>query len=155
MQQAVAILVLFVALLAGPRHARAQAVEGRWLTQSRTGVVDIYRCGDGALCGRLVWVRLKPSDNNKQALDIHNPDAALRTRSLCGLVMMWGLKPDGQNHWDGGAIYDPVSGNTYHANMTLQADGTLSLRGYVGIPMLGRSQQWTRFTGAISACPAR
>jgi len=32
----------------------------------------------------------------------------------------------------------------YTANISLQSDGTLRLRGYVGSPMFGETQIWTR-----------
>ena len=54
-----------LALLAGTfaTVAQAQAItpEGRWLTEDKSGVVEVYRCGDGGLCGRLVWFRIKPA----------------------------------------------------------------------------------------------
>ena len=37
-----------------------------------------------------------------------------------------------------------VTNKTYKANMGLQPDGTLRLRGYVGTPMFGETQIWTR-----------
>ncbi|HET6184931.1 MAG TPA: DUF2147 domain-containing protein [Acetobacteraceae bacterium] len=143
--------LLLAALFA---HASAQEVEGRWLTEPRNGIVDIYRCEAGALCGRLVWVLIKPSDENPQATDNHNPSAALRARPLCGLQIMSGFNPDGQAHWSGGSIYDPQSGKTYSANMTLRSDGTLGVRGYIGTPLLGRTQDWTRYAGNPPRCPS-
>jgi hypothetical protein len=50
------------------------AIEGRWLTE-KSGVVEIYPCGDDTLCGRLLWLRIKPSDRNPQALDNRKPKA--------------------------------------------------------------------------------
>jgi uncharacterized protein (DUF2147 family) len=134
--------------------ARPEPVEGRWLTEPKTAVVEILRCGGGSLCGRLLWFRMKPSDHNPQALDIRNPDPGLRNRPLCGLMVMWGFQPDGQNQWSDGSLYDPESGGSYHGTMRLQSDGTLNLRGYIGISLFGRSQDWTRFTQTISGCPA-
>ena len=71
--------------------ARPEPVEGRWLTEPKTAVVEILRCDGGSLCGRLLWFRMKPSDHNPQALDIRNPDPGLRNRPLCGLMVMWGF----------------------------------------------------------------
>jgi uncharacterized protein (DUF2147 family) len=148
---AFALIATSVAAAAG---ARAGAAEGRWLTQEKSAVVEIYRCGENALCGRLVWLRMKPTEDNPHAVDIHNPAPALRNRPLCGLPIMWGLEPEGPDRWAGGTLYDPESGNTYSGKITLNPDGTLSLRGYLGISLLGRSQNWTRFTQSIDRCPA-
>lgn len=148
------ISVSFATALATAAAARGEAVPGRWLTHEKTAVVEIYRCGKGDLCGRLVWFRMKPTDHNPQALDIHNPTPVLRDRPLCGLVMMWGFQREGENEWSGGSLYDPESGSRYRGKMTLNPDGTLSLRGYIGISLFGRSQDWTRFTQPIGRCPA-
>ena len=147
---AAALAALFGSAAAAP----AASVEGNWLTQEKTGIVAIARCGDG-LCGRLVWLRIKPSDNNPQAIDNRNPAPELRRRTLCGMTMMWGFRPDGADRWGGGAIYDPASGSTYRATMTLRPDGALDMRGYVLVSLFGRSETWTRFARPIPPCPAR
>ena len=130
------------------------AAEGRWLTQEKSAVVELYRCAAGALCGRLVWLRIKPTDDNPRAVDSRNPTPTLRTRPLCGVVMMWGFQPEGPGQWSGGSLYDPESGNTYSGKLALNPDGSLSLRGYIGVSLFGRTERWTRFTQSISRCPA-
>lgn len=144
--------MLAIALTAA-RAARAEGPEGRWLTQDKDGVVEVYRCGD-ALCGRLLRFQRAALQGNPRALDIHNQEPALRNRPLCGLVILWGFRPDGQDHWSGGSAYDPKSGHTYGGQMTLKPDGGLSLRGYIGISLFGRSENWTRYAQPISNCPA-
>jgi uncharacterized protein (DUF2147 family) len=151
--RSIAGAALTLPLVAAAQPAAAP-VQGRWLNQGQNGIVEIASCGDGQLCGRLVWVRIKPSDNNPHAIDNRNPAPALRDRPLCGLTMMWGFRAGGPDRWSGGAIYDPESGNTYGATMTLQPDGTLSVRGYVLVSLLGRSETWTRFPGPVPRCPA-
>ncbi|HOW48967.1 MAG TPA: DUF2147 domain-containing protein [Rubrivivax sp.] len=49
------------------------------------------------------------------------------------------------NLWDGGEILDPNDGKTYKVRMKL-ADGgkKLDVRGYIGAPLLGRTQTWIR-----------
>ena len=43
-----------------------------------------------------------------------------------------------------GQIYNGENGKIYNANISLQPDGKLRLRGYVGSPMFGETQLWTR-----------
>lgn len=69
-------------------------------------------------------------------LDDNNPDEGLRDRTVIGLGMFSNYRfEDGQ--WQG-EIYDPGSGNTYQSKMKLK-DGKLEIRGYIGIPMFGRT----------------
>jgi len=69
--------------------------------------------------------------------DDNNPDPALRDRTLLGLELLSGYEFDGRR-WQG-KIYDPESGNTYSSRM--ETDGArLKMRGYIGLPMLGRTQ---------------
>jgi uncharacterized protein (DUF2147 family) len=127
--------------------------EGRWLTEKKNGIVEIFRCSGGdALCGRLLWFRRKPGDSN---LDVGNPDPKQRNRPLCGLVFMTGFKPADPNNWEDGRVYNSDDGNTYHATMRLQPDGTLRLHGYIVVTLIGASEIWTRHTGPVPACPGR
>jgi len=69
-------------------------------------------------------------------------------RSQCGLQILT-MRPDGEV-WRG-TIMDPRDGAVWRAEMWLGQDGNLRLRGYLGIPLLGRTQTWTPFTGRILA----
>jgi uncharacterized protein (DUF2147 family) len=47
--------------------------------------------------------------------------------------------------YTGGRILDPDNGKLYRCRMVLTDDGSrLDIRGYIGVPMLGRSQIWLR-----------
>jgi uncharacterized protein (DUF2147 family) len=129
------------------------SVEGRWLTEKKDGIIEIFRCSGETLCGRLLWFRIKPGDPNQQGLDTANPKPELRHRPLCGLVFMTGFKPTESNSWEDGRVYDTDDGNTYGGTMRLQPDGSLRLRGYIAIPLIGGSEVWTRHTGPVRHCP--
>jgi uncharacterized protein (DUF2147 family) len=64
---------------------------------------------------------------------------------ILGMVFMWGLKKDGDNSYSGGEILDPNNGKVYRSKLQV-ADGgkKLEVRGYIGVPMLGRTQTWLR-----------
>jgi len=67
-----------------------------------------------------------------------------KDRPLVGLQIMWGFQADG-SEWSGGQVLDPETGKIYHATLTLENSGKqLRLRGYIGIPLLGRTQRWQR-----------
>ena len=47
--------------------------------------------------------------------------------------------------WDGGEILDPQKGKTYNVMLTpIDGGAKLEVRGYVGLPLLGRTQTWLR-----------
>lgn len=79
------------------------------------------------------------------AVDYRNPDAAQRGRKVIGMPLIWGFKKTSDpNAFEDGKIYNGENGKTYDANISLQPDGKLRLRGYVGTPMFGETQVWTR-----------
>ena len=60
------------------------------------------------------------------------------------MTILSGMKPDG-DEFNGGKILDPVNGKLYKRRMTLAEGGKkLNVRGYIGTPMLGRTQVWVR-----------
>lgn len=126
--------------------SQSRGVLGDW-KEPGGSVIRIDHCGH-EVCLWLVEIsRTAPSQE-----DIHNPDPALRTRALCGLEIGKGFTLRDGDHASGGTLYDPKSGKTYRGQMSA-ADSKLELRGYVGIPLFGRSEIWTR-TGEISSCAA-
>jgi uncharacterized protein (DUF2147 family) len=71
-------------------------------------------------------------------------EGALKNAPVIGLVKITGLKTDGDEYVDG-QILDPDNGKVYRSKVHLTDGGKkLSVRGYIGVPMLGRSQTWVR-----------
>jgi uncharacterized protein (DUF2147 family) len=142
-----------LALLAVPASAQQSGVVGTWLTASGVGQVKIGPCPDvasGAICGTVVGlINPKGPDGKVVApetmTDSRNENPALRSRKVIGMPLIWGFKATSDpNTFEGGQIYNGENGKTYSANISLQTDGKLRLRGYVGSPMLGETQLWTR-----------
>ena len=69
---------------------------------------------------------------------------ARKDKPIIGMTMLSGLKKDG-NEYNGGEILDPNNVKVYRSKLKV-ADGgkKLEVRGYIGVPMLGRSQTWLR-----------
>jgi uncharacterized protein (DUF2147 family) len=86
-------------------------------------------------------------------LDIYNPDPAKRTRELCGLQIGSGFLIHTPDEARDGTLYDPKTGKTYHGNAKLVGN-RLELRGYVGIPLFGETQTWTRPESPVAECTA-
>ncbi len=71
----------------------------------------------------------------------------LHNQRITGMRVLWALMPDPSVplSWTDGSILDPDSGNIFSAKMTESADGkTLTVRGYMGVEALGRTQIWLR-----------
>jgi uncharacterized protein (DUF2147 family) len=121
---------------------------GRWWAEGGAAQVEIFPCAK-ALCGRVVWLRSPFDDDGCPMQDEHNPDPALRNRELIGMEFLSGLRPspNAPDVWTDGQVYDPTSGRTYRAALTLDGSRRLLLRGYVGFQLLGRTTTWTRVGG--------
>lgn len=141
-RRTVACLCLFALLGSASRSAEQYDVIGLWLTGDGDGWIRIERSGDG-LTGTIAGSPTrKPSDPVRY--DDLNPDPALRNRPLDGLAILQGFRYDGEGRWSHGTVYDPNSGNTYRATLTLLDSGTLRIRGFIGVTLFGRSDTWTR-----------
>lgn len=142
-------LLLLLTLTAPQLHAQpnGQRLLGDW-REPGGSIVRIAPCAAN-LC--LTLIALPP--NPPSLVDHHNPDASLRTRPLCGLVIGRDFHPTAADRADNGTLYDPRAGRTYHGEMSMHGD-QLALRGYLGTRLLGRTEMWTRTTLA-TPCAAR
>ena len=70
-----------------------------------------------------------------------------KDKPVVGLTVIRNVKKnaDEEGLWDGGDILDPNNGKVYKVRLK-PADGgkKLEVRGYVGAPLLGRTQTWVR-----------
>lgn len=140
----VSLFTIFVVAISS--HAYASGAEGYWLTENKRSVIHTFECDQG-LCGKIHWII-----EGGMQYDEKNPDEAKRSTPMCGLQILWGFEKDGDD-WDDGKIYKADDGDIYSANITLKDENTLSLRGYVGIPLFGKSQKWSRVSeGDYAAC---
>jgi glucan biosynthesis protein C len=147
---AAAFLVAAVGLALPARSVAATPV-GLWYAEGGAAQVAIEACGN-ELCGRVVWLRSPLDEDGCDLRDRHNPDPSLRSRRVMGLEVLQGLKPRPKGTWVSGSIYDPATGNTYTCHLVLDGDDRLRLRGYVGIPLLGRTTTWTRVGAENRMC---
>jgi uncharacterized protein (DUF2147 family) len=67
-----------------------------------------------------------------------------RGQPVTGMVLIRRMKKDG-DEYTGGDILDPKNGSVYRCKMRLIDQGRkLSVRGYLGFSLFGRSQTWIR-----------
>jgi uncharacterized protein (DUF2147 family) len=124
------------------QEATGGAIIGEWITPESKARVQIYNEGNEYF-GRIVWLK-EPEKDGRPVLDDKNPDEKLRSRPVLGLLLLRNFSFDGDDEWSGGKVYDPESGNDYSGTLTLKDPETLELRGYVLIPLFGRSELWKR-----------
>ena len=68
----------------------------------------------------------------------------LKDQPVIGMTILIGMKKDG-SEYNGGHILDPNNGKVYKSKLTVVDGGKkLDVRGYIGVPMLGRTQTWIR-----------
>ena len=124
---------------AGPSPA------GQWHTFGDGGaqpraVIRITEA-NGVFTGRIVRSLVPGEDPDKLCTKCSGERHGQR---LMGMAFLTGMKRvDGE--FGGGEILDPDTGGVYRSNMRLSDNGRrLMVRGYVGIPLFGRSQEWVR-----------
>lgn len=129
--------------------AAAQATPaGAWKTiDDKTGkertVIRITEAG-GVFSG-VIDKRLDPNAKPDDTCDKCSDDR--KNKPILGLQLIRNVKQNADDKalWDGGEILDPEDGKTYRVRLKPIDGGTkLEVRGYIGTPMLGRTQTWTR-----------
>jgi uncharacterized protein (DUF2147 family) len=96
----------------------------------------------GELEGRIEKLFRAPGEDQNPKCD--HCEGVNRDQPILGMVIMSGLKKSG-GEYSGGAILDPDNGKVYKSKLTLVEGGKkVKVRGYIGIPLLGRSQLWVR-----------
>ena len=137
----VRLAAVLVAPLVVAQPVRAQAapsVSGRWLTKDHSTVIDIEPCGE-RLCGRIVGMTDWPAQG--VPLDLHG-------RPECRETIIRDFRAEEPNLWKGDII-NPNNGKVYDAELWLGRDTLLHLRGYIGLPLFGQTQVWTRYDGVL------
>jgi uncharacterized protein (DUF2147 family) len=132
-------IAIAVLLLSIRTAMAAPNLTGLWLTQDHDGVIRISNCA-GGLCAEIAGLILD-HPNDPTPVDY-------RGVSQCHLPLITDARPIQPNLWKG-HITDPRNGSVYGVELRLDPRNNLALRGFLGIPLLGHTQTWTRYPGKV------
>lgn len=139
-------LLAALCLAAQPARAAEPIPVGRWKTiddetNAPRSIVEIREVG-GELQGRILEIFYRPDEKPDPICEACEGER--KNQPVIGMTFLWGLKP-ASGDWTGGAVLDPKNGKIYNAKLSLTEGGNkLRLRGYIGTPLLGRTQVWLR-----------
>lgn len=147
MMRALPLALALAALLALPAaHADDASPVGLWkniddVSGKPKALIRISE-NKGELEGRIE--KLFRAAGEEQNPKCDRCEGVNKDQPIIGMVFMSGLKKSG-DEYSGGQILDPDNGKVYKSKLTLVDGGKkVNVRGYIGIPMLGRSQVWVR-----------
>lgn len=127
--------------LAALAQAAPEAAHGLWLSAQKDGVVQLAPCNEepSALCGTVVW------DKDAKAVPPVPGDCGLRILKLRHFE-------DGA--WRDGWIHDPREKKNYKGLVRAQGRD-MTMRAYIGVQVLGKSEEFTKVDSVPAGCPAK
>lgn len=109
-------------------------------TKAEKAQVRVTEAG-GVVSGKIEKL-LAPGANQEAKCDKCSDDR--KDKAIVGLEIIRGVKKD-DDVWTGGTILDSAEGKVYKVKMTpIEGGKKMEVRGYMGAPMFGRTQVWTR-----------
>ena len=136
-----------LAVVAPALHAQAPASPvGLWKniddeTKQPKALIRISE-KDGVISGRIEKIL---TDKTDAVCDKCTDDR--KDQPVQGMTIVTGIRRNAEQPdlFDGGSILDPNNGKVYRSQMRLTEGGKkLEVRGYIGLPLLGRTQTWLR-----------
>ena len=138
------LIALALAVAGGAVLAQTTPV-GLWKTidddgKTEKSLVRITESG-GSVSGRVE----KIFDLAKANEVCHDCSDERKNQAVMGMTIIRGAKKGDDGVWGGGDILDPNNGKVYKLRLKPVDGGKrLEVRGYIGMPLLGRSQTWIR-----------
>ncbi len=139
---------LFLAAMMGS-SAFAQDLSGTWQqiddkTGSPKAVIEIRKEANQTYTGKIIKVTPRPGYTPRELCN--KCPAPYTNQPILGMDILKGLQQvKDSNNYEKGRVIDPLAGRIYDAKIRLNSTGKrLTLRAYMGVSTLGRSQTWIR-----------
>ena len=150
-----AAMVLLCASTITFAYANPPTIEGVWQQidpgSGFVGGLISFKEKNGLWEGYIVKMYPKPGDPVDPVCSGCTDDR--KDQPVLGIRLIQNAKRDGLSY-EGGSILDPRNGSQYSVELTLAPDNeTLTVRGYLGITLLGQSQTWKRLHETDSEYP--
>lgn len=134
--------VLSLSLLFNSLSFGQATVEGQWTTiddeDGQPSSIISIEIVDNELTATIKELLTQPQD-----ILCENCSGDKHNQPIVGMQIITNMKKNGSS-WSGGKVLDPKNGKTYKCKVELEGKDKLKMRGYIGIPALGRTQVWER-----------
>jgi len=144
-------LLYFVIFLPYFAFAAALSPVGYWqqineANNQPQSIIEIWQEENGSLSGKILG--LYPVKGRELQKYCTKCSDARRDQPIIGMTILQNMRVSTDPlTWVGGEILDPKAGSLYRCRLNLaKNDQILNVRGYLGVPLLGRSQAWHRLS---------
>ncbi|MBU1373367.1 MAG: DUF2147 domain-containing protein [Bacteroidetes bacterium] len=121
---------------------------GRWISLQKNVIVEIYK-ENNEFKAKVCWFNDDDNPAKPMAMrtDLHNPDVNLRSRKIIGLDILKELTYNSQSQrWEGGMIYDPLSGREWSSVVYFSDDGLLQVKGFWHFEFISKTMTFKRLS---------
>lgn len=133
------IAILFFGFTGAGSYREATRIVGIWESVEKNLQIEMVE-EDDHFAGKMIWFLCSSGESMMFSYrDTENPDPKLTTRPLIGLNVVEKIYYEGNNVWGEGKIYDPNTGHTFDARITLTGPNTAVVRGYWKFRWIGKS----------------